>query len=352
MSKIILIGIDLAKNVFHLHAIDSKGEKVKAAKLSRLKFAEYLYRSEPVIVAMEACASSHYWGRLCSSLGHEARLISPQFVKPFVKSNKNDRNDARAICEAARRADMNFVPVKTVEQQAVLSLHRVREMLIGQRTATINQLRGLLMEFGLPVPTGRQVLLNTLPALLDDLRKISPAFLVTCISQQWEHLKQLELHIDEVTHQIEMHARQSDVARRLQTIPGIGPITASALDAYVGNATQFRAGRQLAAWLGLVPRQHSTGGKPVLMGTSKRGDGYLRQLLVHGARAVVSVVRRSDDPGKQDKTITGWLARKHMNVAVVAMANRNARIAWAVMVHGRSFDNHFREQLAKQLLPA
>ncbi|HHL2713321.1 TPA: IS110 family transposase, partial [Yersinia enterocolitica] len=274
MSNITLIGIDLAKNVFHLHAVDDKGKQMKVTKLSRLKLAEYLYRSEPVIVAMEACASAHYWGRLCTSLGHEARLISPQFVKPFVKSNKNDRNDARAICEAALRPDMNFVPVKTVEQQAVLSLHRVREMLIGQRTATINQFRGLLTEFGLPAPTGRRALFSMIPAMIEDLRKISPAFIITCISQQWEHLRQLEQHINEVTHQIEMHARQSDIARRLQTIPGIGPITASALDAYVGKATQFRTGRQLAAWLGLVPRQHSTGGKSVLLGTSKRGNSY------------------------------------------------------------------------------
>ncbi len=349
MSKITITGIDLAKNVFHLHAVDSTGRQVKAIKLSRLKLTEYLHRSEPITVAMEACASAHHWGRLCQLLGHEVRLISPQFVKPFVKSNKNDRNDARAICEAAQRPDMHFVPVKTVEQQAVLSLHRVREMLIGQRTATINQLRGLLTEFGLTAPTGRRALHNTIPALLEDLMKISPTFLVSCIKQQWEHLGELDQRIDNVTTQIEMHARQSDVTRRLQTVPGIGPITASALEAYVGNATQFRAGRQLAAWLGLVPRQHSTGGKPMLLGTSKRGDSYLRRLLVHGARAVVASVRRSSNVQKQDKTIMGWLARKHMNVAVVAMANRNARIAWAVITQERNFDRNFRDQLANQL---
>ncbi len=244
---------------------------------------------------------------------------------------------------------MHFVPVKTVEQQAVLSLHRVREMLIGQRTATINQLRGLLTEFGLTAPAGRRALHNTIPAMLEDLMKISPTFLVSCIRQQWEHIGELDQRIDNVTSQIEMHARQSDVTRRLQTIPGIGPITASALEAYVGNATQFRAGRQLAAWLGLVPRQHSTGGKPVLLGTSKRGDGYLRRLLVHGARAVVAAVRSSPNVQKQDKTIMGWVARKHMNVAVVAMANRNARIAWAVITQKRNFDRNFRDQLANQL---
>lgn len=297
MNKITLIGIDLAKNVFHLHAVDNNGRQIKVSKLSRFKLAEYLHRSEPVVIAMEACASSHYWGRLCISLGHEVRLISPQFVKPFVKSNKNDRNDARAICEAARRPDMHFVPVKTVEQQAVLSLHRIREVLVGQRTATINQLRGLLSEFGLPAPAGRRGLYGILPSLLEELRDISPAFLVTSISQQWKHLQQLEQHINEITHQIGVHARQSDIARRLQTIPGIGPITASALEASIGNARQFRAGRQLAAWLGLVPRQHSTGGKSVLLGTSKRGDSYLRQLLVHGARAVVAVAQRSKENG-------------------------------------------------------
>lgn len=352
MNKITLIGIDLAKSVFHVHAVDDKGKQVKVARLSRPKLTEYLHRSEPVTVAMEACASAHYWGRLCMSLGHEVLLISPQFVKPFVKNNKNDRNDAHAICEAARRPEMYFVPVKTIEQQAVLSLHRIREMLIGQRTATINQLRGLLTEFGLPAPTGRRALHNALPSLVDDLRKISPIFLINCINEQWEHLRQLDCRIDGVTNQITLHARQSDVARRLQTIPGIGPITASALDAYVGNARQFRAGRQLAAWLGLVPRQHSTGGKPVLLGTSKRGDGYLRKLLVHGARAVVSAVRRTPDVQNQDKTVVGWLVKKHMNVAVVAMANRNARIAWAVMAHDRVFDRNFRNQLANQLTAA
>lgn len=348
MSNATLIGIDLAKNVFHMHAVDNKGNQIKALKLSRLKLREYLHRSETVIVAMEACASSHFWGRLCISLGHEVRLISPQFVKPFVKSNKNDRNDARAICEAALRPDMHFVPVKTVEQQAVLSLHRIREVLTGQRTATINQLRGLLCEFGLPAPVGRSGLYKILPALLEELSEFSPGFLVTCISQQWEHLQQLEQHINDVTHQIETHARQSDVARRLQTIPGIGPITASALDASIGNARQFRAGRQLAAWLGLVPRQHSTGGKPVLLRTSKRGDCYLRQLFVHGARAVISAAQRNE--GKRAKTITGWLSRKHINVAVVAMANRNARIAWAVIAYERTYDTQFREQLADRLL--
>jgi transposase len=348
MCKATLTGIDLAKNVFHIHVVDNKGHQIKALKLSRLKLEEYLHRSQPVIVAMEACASSHFWGRLCMSLGHEVRLVSPQFVKPFVKSNKNDRNDARAICEAALRPDMRFVPVKTVEQQAVLSLHRIREVLIGQRTATINQLRGLLSEFGLPVPVGRSGLYKILPALLEKLSELSPGFLVTCISQQWGHLQQLEQHINDVTHQIEAHARQSDVACRLQTIPGMGPITASALDASIGNARQFRAGRHLAAWLGLVPRQHSTGGKPVLLGTSKRGDCYLRQLFVHGARAVISVAQRNE--GKRDKTITGWLSRKHINVAVVAMANRNARIAWAVIAHERTYDTQFREELAGRLL--
>ena len=238
MSKITIIGIELAKNVFHLHAVASTGRQVKVIKLSRLKLTEYLHRSEPTTVAMEACASAHHWGRLCQLLGHEVHLISPQ----FVKSNKNNRNDARAICEAAQRPGMHFVPVKTVGQQAVLSLHRVREMLISQRTATINQLRGLLTEFGLTAPIG-----NTIPALLEDLMKISPTFLVSCIKQQWEHLGELEQRIGNVTTQIEMHARQSDVTRRLQTVPGIGPITASALEAYVGNVTQFRAGWQLAA---------------------------------------------------------------------------------------------------------
>ena len=185
MSKITIIGIELAKNVFHLHAVDSTGRQVKVIKLSRLKLTEYLHRSEPITVAMEACASAHHWGRLCQLLSHEVRLISPQFVKPFVKSNnKNDRNDARAICKAAQRPGMHFVPVKTVGQQAVLSLHRVREMLISQRTATINQLRGLLTEFGLTAPIGRSALHNTTPALLEDLMKISPTFLVSCIKQQ------------------------------------------------------------------------------------------------------------------------------------------------------------------------
>lgn len=352
MDNTRLIGIDLAKNVFHLHGVDQAGNQTITRKLTRNQLKAYLLKLKPTIVAMEACASSHYWGRLCREYGHEIRLISPQFVKPFVKSNKNDRNDAKAICEAANRPEMNFVPVKTTEQQSIMSLHRIRELLISQRTATINQLRGLLGEFGLTAGVGRKTLYREFAVLFESLQDKAAGVLVQGVQLQWKHLEQLEEQINTLTKTIQDHANQCEHTRRLQTIPGLGPLGASALFTQVGDAKQFKNGRQMAAWLGLVPRQHSTGGKSKLLGISKRGDSYTRKLIIHGARAVIRHCTTQNPTNALRHSVLHWISKKHTNVSITALANRNVRIAWAVLVNKRDYDVKFRSELASQFTPA
>jgi transposase len=290
--KITTIGIDLAKNVFQVHGVDASGKAVLRKQLKRDQMATFFANLPPCLIGMEACGSAHYWARKLQGLGHTVRLMAPQFVKPYVKTNKNDAADAEAICEAVTRPTMRFVPIKNVEQQAVLALHRVRQGLVKARTAQANQMRGLLSEFGLIVPQGIAHLYERVPLLLDQANDALPGAFRELMQRLLAHLKELDRQVGEMERQIQAWHRTNALSRKLEQIPGIGPITASALVASIGNAQNFANGRQLAAWLGLVPRQHSTGGKANLLGISKRGDTYLRTLLIHGARSVIRHAER------------------------------------------------------------
>lgn len=337
--KTTTMGIDLAKSVFQLHGVDARGQAVVRRSLKRAQMRTYFARLEPCLIGMEACGSAHYWARELTALGHTVRLMAPQFVKPYVKSQKNDAADAEAICEAVARPSMRFVAVKTVDQQAVLALHRARAGFVKARTAQANQMRGLLGEFGLVVPQGIASLYRALPEILEEADNGLPGPMRALLRRLLEHLKGLDLQVAELEAEIVAWHRQNEASRALAEIPGIGPLGASALVASVGDVHGFARGRQLAAWLGLVPRQHSSGGKSVLLGITKRGDSYLRMLLIHGARAVIRAFERKANPPE------GWLkrllARRNKNVAAVALANKMARIAWAVLAHGDRFRSDY-----------
>jgi transposase len=328
------IGIDLAKNVFQIHGVDEHGKAVLIKPHKRPQVAEFFSNLPPCLIGMEACGSSHHWARKLQALGHTVKLMSPQFVKPYVKSNKNDAADALAICEAVGRPSMRFVSVKSVEHQAMLSLHRVRQGFVKARTAQANQLRGLLGEFGLIVPQGIARLGARVTELIEDASNELPGSFRMLVRRLLDHLEHIDNQVNELQRQILAGHRASTQSLRLAEIPGIGPITASAIVASMTDPKCFENGRQAAAWMGLVPRQHSSGGKNVLLGISKRGDSYLRTLLIHGARSVILAVSR------RDKT-TGWISnlvqRRGPNIASVALANKNARIAWALLAHGREF---------------
>lgn len=336
--KVTTIGIDLAKNVFQLHGVDERGHVVLRKRLRREQVAEFFAQQEPCLIGMEACAGAHFWARKLGSFGHTVRLMAPQFVKPYVKSNKNDAADAEAICEAVRRPNMRFVPVKTLEQQAVLALHRARQGLVKGRTAQANQIRGELAEFGLVLPQGTAQIRNRLPALMEVTVEL-PSAVRELVQRLLEHFKALDERIAEFEAQIKAWHKSNSVSQRLAQIPGVGPITASALVASVGDPKAFKSGRQLAAWLGVVPRQASSGGKSQLLGISKRGDVYLRTLLVHGARAVLCAAERKPNP---DPWLARLLQRRHRNVVTVALANKIARIAWALLAHGREYELGYR----------
>jgi transposase len=324
VDEITTLAIDLAKSVFQLHGVDDRGVAVLRRQVRRGQLLSVLAQLPRCLVAMEACASAHYWGRQIQALGHQVKLIPPQYVKPFVKGNKTDRNDAEAICEAALRPNMPRVALKSEEQQAVLSLHRIRELLEKQRKQLANQLRGLLGEFGVAIPVGMSALRKALPEAIERV----PTVLQASLQASRERLCQLQEDCDQYTRSIELQAKASPLCRRLMQQAGIGPLTAAAFVATVGDAAHYRNGRQLSASLGIVPRQHSSGGKAVLLGISKRGDSYVRMLLIHGARSVLRCA-----PGKTD-SLSSWLqqlvARRGMNRAAVALANKNARRLWAI----------------------
>ncbi len=341
--KITTVGIDLATNVFQAHGIDEHGKAVLKKQLRRDQMAAFFVNLPPCLIGMEACGSAHHWGRKLASMGHPVRLMAPQFVKPYVKTNKNDVADAEAICEAVGRPNMRFVPVKNVEQQAVLALHRVRQGFVRARTAQANQIRGLLGEFGLIVPQGIGYIATRVPELIEDGVNELPGAFRLLILRLLDHLKELDRQVEELEGKILAWHRSSDLSRKLAMVPGIGPITASALVASIGDAKNFDGGRQVAAWLGLVPRQHSSGGKSNLLGMSKRGDTYLRTLLIHGARSVIYRV-------SQRAEACSWISavgnRRNKNVAAVALANKNARIAWALLAHDRQFDAGYARSAA------
>ena len=332
--KITTIGIDLAKAVFQIHGVDERGKVAVRKQLKRSEMSSYFANLEPCLIGMEACGSAHHWARKLEGYGHTVKLMAPQFVKPYVKTNKNDMADAEAICESVSRPNMRYVPAKTVEQQAILSVHRARQGFVKARTAQGNQIRGLLSEFGIVIPQGIRSIMKQMPEILEDGENGLPGTMRNLLERLTENLKEMDRQVAELETQIGLWHRENEASRRLAEIAGIGPITASAMVATVGNAREFKNGRQLAAWMGLVPRQNSSGGKQNLMGISKRGDTYLRTLLIHGARAVIRFAENKAEPGS-------WLrkrmARRNKNVAAVALANKNARIVWALLAKDRTF---------------
>lgn len=285
--KLTTIGMDLAKSVFQVHGADAHGKLVLKKQLKRSQVLPFFANLVPCKIGMEACGSAHYWARKLQALGHTVQLIAPQYVKPFVKRNKNDAADAEAICEAVTRPNMPTVPIKNASQQAILSVHRARQGFVKARTAQANQIRGLLAEFGIVMPQGISHMAKRVPEILEDGENERPGSFRMLIQRLVDHLNVLDQQVGELEHEIQIWHRENEASQKLAKIPGIGPITASAVVASVGDAGNFKNGRQLAAWLGIVPRQHSTGGKATLLGISKRGDTYLRTLMIHGARAVI-----------------------------------------------------------------
>ncbi len=329
MNEITTIGLDLAKHTFHIIGCNRHGKEVKRKMLRRGQVMAYFTNLPPCLIGMEACSSAHFWARRFEELGHEVRLIAPQHVKAYVRGNKNDYNDARGIAEAVCRPDMRFVAVKTVEEQDVQGLHRLREAQVGERTALCNRIRGLLAEYGIVLPKGVGVVRKRLPELLEEGENGLSAFFRPLLAQCYQQLQQIDAHIDFYTQELKRHAQHNEAVRRLQTVPGFGPIVGSVFHAFVGNGQAFRKGRDVSAALGLVPRQHSSGGKTVLLGISKRGDRYLRSLLVHGARSVVRLADNKDD--RLSRWINKIKARRGYNKAAVALANKMARIGWAIL---------------------
>ena len=333
------IGLDLAKSVFQVHAVDHKGHCLFSRALKREKMMAFFQNLSPCLIGMEACASSHFWARTLMSMGHEVKLIAPQFVKPYVKGNKNDANDAEAICEAVSRPSMRFVPVKTVEQQDIQALHRIRQEQVRQRTALVNQIRGLLSEYGIVISRRVESLRNALPDILEDVENRLTADFRILLKGLQEDLMHLDDRIDTQDQAIKRLAQEHEGAKRLQQLRGIGPITATALIAAIGDGRQFARGRDAAAWCGLVPGQHSSGGKSKLLGISKRGDTYLRTLMIHGARAVLRYPQNKDD------RLSQWLQklcnRRNKNIAAVALANKTMRMAWELLVRGQDYDPNF-----------
>ena len=337
--NITTIGIDLAKSVFQIHGVNERGKVIVKKQLKRAQVLTYFSNHAPCLIGMEACGSAHYWARKLAKLGHTVKLMAPQFVKPYVKTNKHDAADAEAICEAVSRPSMRFVPIKTGEQQAVLSLHRARQGFVKARTAQANQIRGLLAEYGIVISSGIHHLGKRVPEILEDGNNELPMSFRQLLQRLNEQLNLLDKQVVELEAEIQQWHRQDANSRKLQAIPGIGPITASALVASIGDAKNFKSGRQFAAWLGLVPRQHSTGGKPSLLGMSKRGDSYLRTLLIHGARSVIRICASQAHP--EDSWIKRLVDRRNPNVAAVALANKNARIVWALLAHRTEFQTDY-----------
>lgn len=341
--EVTTIGIDIAKRIFQIHGVDKNGKTILKKKLMREQVLTFMANVPKCLVGMEACGGASYWARELTKLGHTVKLIAPQFVKPYVKTNKNDQADSEAICEAVARPNMRFVPIKTVEQQDILFIHRVRQRLVKNRTALANEIRGLLHEFGFVIPQGINKIMTKLTEILDEgaLSQLS----YRTFSELKEEFLENDKKIKELEQRLKIIASQYSNHQQLMTIPGIGLITATALIASIGNASCFENGRQLSAWLGLVPRQHSSGGKDKLLGISKRGDIYLRTLLIQGARAVLnSKIRFTTEEQKSKKDyskFTEWMfnlsERNGHNKTTVAVANKLARVVFAVLSSGNDY---------------
>src|ERR1700759_5403774 len=334
--QIAVLGIDLGKNSCSVAALDSTGAVIKRRRMRPESIAAFTEKLPACIVAMGACCGAHHLGRLLADQGHQVRLMSPEYVRPYVKAQKNDDRDAEAIAEAATRPTMRFVELKTAEQLDMQSLHRVRDRLVGERTALMNQLRAVLMERGITIPQGRRKLAQYLAMMLDDDDVCLSARMRQLVKDMQAEWTALDHRIEALDDEFAARAKNDDAARRLASIPGIGVLNATALAAAVGNAVTFARGRDLAAWLGLVPRQMTTGGKPRLLGISKRGNKYLRKLLIHGARSALPALAAGATP------LGGWLRallqRVHKNTAIVALANKLAGIVWVVLRRGVAFD--------------
>ncbi len=334
-GKVTVLGIDLAKNSFQLHGVDEQGKRVLKKKLTRKQLVAFIAQLPPCLIGLEACGGAHHWVRIFSELGHTVKMIAPQFVKPYVKSNKNDAVDAEAICEAVQRPSMRFVPSKSIEQQDIQSVHRVRSLLVGRRTAQANQIRGLLIEYGVVIPQGINQLRKAIPDILEDAENSLSSYFRELLRELYEEIVHFDERIETIELKLKVISEQNEDCQRLLTIPGVGLLTATALIAAIGDISVFKSGRELAAWIGLVPRQHSTGGKPRLLGISKRGDTYLRTLLIHGGRSVVRVAHKHQD--KRNQWIGEIKQRRGENISNVAVANKNARIAWALLTKKQDY---------------
>lgn len=330
-----LLGIDLAKNDFQLHGVDERGHAVLKKRLKREKLVSFIAQLPPCLIVMEACSGANYWGRQFIARGHEVKLISPQYVKPFVKTNKNDYNDVVGITEAASRPSMHFVALKSIEQQDIQALHRIRERFIANRTALANQLRGLLAEYGVIIAKGIGHLRKQLPLILEAAENELTVKGRALFADLYEELCHLDKKINQYDEKLAIIFKNNSVCQRLAEIEGLGVISTTALIAAVGNPDVFKNGRQMSAWLGLVPRQHSSGSKQLMLGISKRGDGYLRKLLVHGARSVVYRAQNKTD--KRSVWINQLVQRRGKNKTCVAIANKNVRIIWAMLTKGIAY---------------
>ncbi len=333
--KLHALGIDLGKTVFHLVGLDSTGRVVIRKRCSRRQLLAFTANLQVQLIGMESCSGSHFLGRALREQGHQVRLMPAQYVKPYVQTNKSDFLDAEAIAEAVQRPRMRFVPIKTEEQLDWQALHRVRERWVMRRTAVVNQIRSLLLERGLTLPKGRSHVDHQLPRILEDAELPLSGSFRALLSQLQRELAQLTERIEQLDSVIQQRARKDEACQRLTTIPGVGPVTATALIAAIGNGAGFRKGRDLAAWVGIVPRECSTGGKQKLLGISKRGNAYLRRLFVQGARSVMQQ-RHRQAPGLS-RWLAQLLARTHQNVAIVALANKLVRTAWAVLYRNEPY---------------
>ncbi len=336
--KVTSIGIDLAKSIFQLHGVDAHGKALFRKKLSRGQLLPFIAQLNPCLIGMEACGAASFWAREFKKMGHDVKLIAPQFVKPFVKSNKNDAADAEAICEALLRPNMRFVTPKSIEQQDIQSLHRVRSRQVAARTALSNELRGLLSEYGVVLPQGITQLRKNLTAMLETAQQQER---VTqrgklLFETMLDELRELDAKIAEMDVRIESIHNGSEASQRLAEIPGVGKLTATAVVAAVGDVKVFKNGREFSAWIGLVPKQHSSGGKEKLLGISKRGDVYLRTLLIHGARASIRFLDRQADSSRK-QWLQKLIERRGMNRAVVALANKNARQIWVLLARNEEY---------------
>jgi transposase len=337
MQTITTIGLDIAKSVFQVHGVDAQGKAVIRRQLKRRAVLAFFEKLPPCLIGIEACASSHHWSRELKALGHTVRLMPPAYVKPYVKRQKNDATDAEAICEAVTRANMRFVPTKTPEQQSCLMLHRTRHLFIRQQTAVINSIRAHLAEFGIVAPVGRKGVEELLDVVADSNDDRLPEVARVCLAALGAQLRRVKEQILEFDRQIMAWHRSDETSRRLRYIPGVGPMLATALVASVADPKAFRSGRNFSAWIGLVPKQHSSGGKDRLGSISKQGDRYLRGLFVAGA---LSVIRYAKIRGTKHRPwLTALLARKPTKVAAIALANKLARMAWAMMARGERYRN-------------